>query len=58
MALSVQEHQLIEQIAQRDGVTFDEAATALVRAALARRIRRRTGKAPARVVPIVPRGRA
>lgn len=47
--LSVAERELVKRIADRDGITEDEAATQLVKAALARRVRKRTGKGPARV---------
>lgn len=39
----------MKRIAERDGVSEDEAATQLVKAALARRVRKRTGRGPARV---------
>ena len=48
-ALSKTEREIVKRIAERDGVTEDEAATLLVKAALARRVKRRTGKVPARV---------
>ncbi len=43
------ERNAVKRIADRDGVTEDEAATRLVKAALARRVKKRTGKAPAKV---------
>lgn len=51
-ALTGKELELVERIAQRDGITVDEAATNLAKAALARRVRKRTGKGPARVFEI------
>lgn len=51
-ALSEQEMELVRRVAKRDGITVDEAATNLGKAALARRTRKRTGKAPARVYSI------
>lgn len=48
-ALTTKERELLKRIAQRDGMTEDEAATQLVKAALARRVRKRTGKGPAKV---------
>jgi hypothetical protein len=48
-AFSEKEMELIRRIAKRDGITEDEAATNLGKAALARRTRKRTGKGPARV---------
>lgn len=50
--LSEQEMELVKRIAERDNVTPDEAATKLVQTALARRVRRRTGKGPAKVYSI------
>lgn len=52
VALSEKELELIKRIARRDGITEDQAATNLGKAALARRTRKRTGKAPARVYSI------
>ena len=49
---SAKEMELIERVAQRDGITTDEAATNLGKAALARRTRKRTGRAPAKVYGI------
>lgn len=48
-ALTAKEREIVKRIADRDGITEDEAATNLVKAALARRVKKRTGKAPARV---------
>lgn len=48
-ALTQKEWELISKIAERDGVTEDEAATRLIAEALARRVRRRTGHGPAKV---------
>lgn len=48
-ALSKKEMEVIERIATRDGISVDEAATNLGKAALARRVKKRTGKAPAKV---------
>lgn len=47
--LTAKERELVKRIAERDGVTEDEAATRLVKQALARRVKKRTGKAPAKV---------
>jgi hypothetical protein len=47
--LTKSERELVKRIADRDGVTEDEAATRLVKQALARRVKRRTGKNPAKV---------
>ena len=48
-ALTEKELELVKRVAQRDGITTDQAATNLAKAALARRVRKRTGKGPARV---------
>jgi hypothetical protein len=48
-ALSKKESELLKAIADRDGITPDEAATNLVKAALERMVRRRTGRGPAKV---------
>ncbi len=49
LPLSGRELEVVRRIAQRDGVTLDEAATRLMAEGLASRVRRRTGKAPAKV---------
>lgn len=51
-ALSEREMELVRRIAKRDGITEDEAATNLAKVALARRVKKRTGKVPARVYSI------
>ena len=50
--LTRQERDLVKRIADRDGVTEDEAATRLVKQALARRVKKRTGKTPAKVYEV------
>ena len=50
--LTARERELLKRIAERDGVTEDEAATRLVKTALARRVKKRTGKSPAKVYGI------
>lgn len=50
--LTAKERDVLKRIADRDGVTEDEAATRLVKTALARRVRKRTGKGPAKVYGI------
>jgi hypothetical protein len=50
--LNSKERDMVRRIAERDGVSEEEAATRLVQTALARRVRKRTGKAPARVYSI------
>lgn len=43
------ERDMVQRIADRDGVTLDEAATRLAKEGLARRVKRKSGKAPARI---------
>jgi predicted kinase len=50
--LTRQERDLLKRIADRDGVTLDEAATRLAKEGLARRVKKRTGKTPAKVYSI------
>ena len=47
--LSDAEMGVVRRIAKHEGITEDEAATQLVQKEIARRVRRRTGKGPARV---------
>ena len=47
--LSEKELALVQRIAARDGCTVEEAASRLVSEAIAKRVRRKTGKGPARV---------
>lgn len=47
--LTKAEREIVQRIADRDGVTLDEAATRLAKEGLARRVKKRTGKAPAKV---------
>jgi K+-transporting ATPase c subunit len=49
LALSAAEMDQVRRIAKRDGISEAEAATRLVQSALARRVRKRTGKGPAKV---------
>jgi predicted kinase len=48
-ALSERERQLVEQVAQQRGITYEEAAEMLAKEGLESRVRRRTGRAPAKV---------
>jgi len=48
-ALSERERQAIEQVAQQRGISFDEAVEQMAKEGLAARVRRRTGRAPAKV---------
>ena len=52
LPLTKSEREVVKRIADRDGISEDEAATKLVKAALERRVRRRTGKGQARVFQI------
>ncbi len=49
LVLSKDEADLAKQIAKRKGITEEEAATLIVKASIARRVRKRTGKSPAKV---------
>jgi hypothetical protein len=49
-ALSEREKELIERVAQQRGITFEEAVGTLAKEGLAARIRRKTGKLPAKVI--------
>lgn len=55
LSLTGPEMDAVRRIAKREGITEEEAATKLVQSALARRVRRRTGKAPAKVYGIKKR---
>jgi predicted kinase len=48
-ALSERERQAIEQVAQQRGITFEEAVEQMAKEGLASRVRRKTGRAPAKV---------
>lgn len=52
MAFSKHEAALIARYAEREGISEDEAVTRLGQQELARRVKRRTGKGPARVYSI------
>lgn len=54
--LTARERELLKRIAERDGITEDDAATKLVKDALERRVRKRTGRGPARVYEVKGRG--
>lgn len=47
--LTTTERDLIQRIATRDGVTIEQAASRLFSESLARRVKRKTGKSPAKV---------
>ena len=48
-AVSEKERQAIEAVAQQRGITFEEAVEQMAKEGLASRVRRKTGRAPARV---------
>lgn len=48
-ALSDKEREAVEQVAEQRGVTFEEAVEQMAKEGLASRVRRKTGRAPARV---------
>lgn len=48
-ALSEKERQAIEQVAQQRGISFDEAVEQMAKEGLASRVRRKTGRMPAKV---------
>lgn len=48
-AMAPRELELVKKIAERYGITVEEAQTQLAKSGLARRVRRRTGRGPARV---------
>lgn len=55
-ALSERERQAVEQVAEQRGISFEEAIEQMAKEGLAGRVRRKTGKAPARVYEL-PRRR-
>ena len=50
--LSDRERQLLRTVAEAEGITEEEAAAKLVSQAIARRMKRNTGKIPAKIYPI------
>ena len=53
--LSDEEMEKICEIARREGITTDEAATRLVQKEIARRVKQKTGQTPAKVYAIKKR---
>jgi predicted kinase len=51
-ALSEKERKAVEQVAEQRGITFEEASEQLAKEGLASRVKRKTGKLPARVYEI------
>ena len=52
LVLSKEEAKLVKQVAQQRGISEEEAATLLIKASIERRVRKRTGKGPAKVYGI------
>lgn len=50
--VSEAERQLVKKIADRDGVSEDEAASKLFSRALARKVKKKTGRPPAKLYSI------
>lgn len=50
--LTDKERELVRRVAATEGVTEEEAASKLVSDALARRVKKRTGRTPAKVYQI------
>ena len=48
-ALSERERAAIEEVARQRGITFEEAVEQMAKEGLASRVRRKTGRAPAKV---------
>lgn len=46
------EHDMVRRYAEAEGITEDEAASRLTSQGLARRVKRNTGKTPAKIYPI------
>lgn len=54
-ALSEREREAVEAVAKQRGTTFDEAVEQMAKEGLASRVRRKTGRNPARVYTIPKR---
>jgi predicted kinase len=48
-ALSERERAAVQQVADQRGISFEEAAEQMAKEGLASRVRRKTGRAPAKV---------
>ena len=48
-ALSERERAAVQQVAEQRGITFEDAVEQMAKEGLASRVRRKTGRAPARV---------
>jgi hypothetical protein len=51
-AMAPKELELVARVARLYGITVEEAHTELAKAGLARRVRKRTGRGPSRVLPM------
>lgn len=49
MALSDREREVVQRVADQRGISFEEAVEQMAKEGLASRVRKKTGKAPARV---------
>lgn len=47
--MNEQERELVEQVARQRGISFEEAIEQMAKEGLASRVRKKTGKAPAKV---------
>jgi hypothetical protein len=56
-AFSERERNAVQQVADQRGITFEEAAEQMAKEGLASRVRRKTGRAPAKVYEL-PRRKA
>lgn len=52
LLLSKKEAELAKEVARIYGISEEEAATLVLKAGIAHRVKKRTGKAPAKVYPI------
>ena len=52
VSLTKKEAELAELVAKQFGLTIEEATTLMVKACIARRMKKRTGKSPAKVYSI------
>jgi predicted kinase len=54
-ALGDRERALVEQVAAQRGITFEEAVEQMTKEGLARRVRKKTGRLPAKVYELPKR---
>lgn len=54
-ALSERERQAVQEVAEQRGISFEDAFEQLAKEGLAARVRRKTGRGPAKVYQIPPR---